>query len=102
MLLLQRLCWVAGKEDVVKICYARLDTARLIDSGFQGSTAYWQTMQEDMAVNAVSDNECAGTVLMRIGLDLDGKARADTNWKADFTRLAKKTPYEVRVHVYQG
>ena len=57
-----------------RVCFARLNTAELIQKGFAGSAPYWQPLVEDQAINAIGDDEKTGTVLVRIGIEALGDA----------------------------
>ncbi|MCO5110336.1 MAG: C2 domain-containing protein 3 [Burkholderiaceae bacterium] len=88
-------------KDAVRICYARLNTAELLARGLAGSVPYWQPLREDIAVNAISDDDSAGSVLLRLGVGPLGEA-VTIDWRAELRELEVRKPFELRVHVFQG
>ena len=85
-----------------RVCYARLNTADLLAKGFS-APAYWQSLQEDPAINALLDTETAGSVLIRLGLGTPAASSAvAADWRADVVAVTDLKPYELRVHAYMG
>lgn len=62
---------------------------------------YWQPLREDMAINALGDDESPGSVLLRIAVGPLHEAIA-VDWSSDQRELEVQKPYELRVHVFQG
>ena len=88
------------KGKHVRVSYARFKTAALIEYGFQAEP-WWQPLREDAALNALADDENPGNVLIKLGMGTDTSA-AENPWETDLEALSDLTPYQLRVHVYQG
>lgn len=108
----------SNRKACQRLCYARLDTAALIERGFDGCSPAWQVMREDTCFNGLGDEETSGSVLMRVGMERVPDAVADTlsgadgvldtlavsaaEWKAELAQASALSPYELRVHVFRG
>ncbi len=88
------------KGKHTRVAYARLKTAALEEQGFNVEP-WWQPLQEDKAINALSDDENPGSVLIKLGVGTVESA-SDNPWETDLEALSDLTPYQLRVHVYQG
>lgn len=92
---------VGAAKDATRVCYARLDTNALLQKGLAGSTPYWQALREDISVNAIGDDESAGSVLLRVGVGALGEA-VSMDWRSELRELESRKHYELRLHVFQG
>lgn len=56
-----------------------------LSQGFK-KEAHWQPLVEDKAINALTDEESPGSLLLRLGLGSREEAEADT-WEDDLTAM---------------
>ena len=88
------------KGKHTRVAFARIPTAGLEEQGFNVEP-WWQALQEDKAINALSDDENPGSILIKLGVGTVEHA-SDNPWETDLEALSDLTPYQLRVHVYQG
>lgn len=82
------------------VSFKRIPGVKAIAQGFD-KEAYWQDLAEDKAINALTDEETPGSILMRWGLGSREAAVADA-WSDDLEEMDMIEPYELRVNLYQG
>eukprot|EP00941_MAST-03F_sp_MAST-3F-sp1_P004856 g4856.t1 len=91
---------MAGTEP---ISFCRVPAIDIM-SKKNGGQAEWYQLQADPAVGSVKGNGIAGAVLLNIGLcskkALDPPVLPD--WEEHAAACRVKSPYQLRVHVYQG
>jgi hypothetical protein len=92
-----------GKENTLQpICYQRFKAKDLIQEAFT-STAKWIMLQEDKAIDALDKGEFPGNVLIKLGFGPVEAAEATrVEWEHAIQRMKKRTPYEIRCHLYQA
>jgi hypothetical protein len=84
------------------VCYKRFTAKELIEGGGFERDLEWVSLKEDPAQDALSDDEFPGNVLVRLGFGTEEEAEKVRMNHADRELVNKRTPYQVRVHVYQG
>lgn len=98
------------KEDGRPVCFQRISAKVLLEAGGGGEGCFlqpasWHLLQEDKSIDALDEGDFPGSVLMKLGLGLRRdalKTEVQQDW--DRARRSSKaaTPYQLRVHVYQG
>ena len=84
------------------ICFKRIPVKDLVDKKFS-SPCEWIMLQKDMDVSGISLTERPGHLLMKLGFGTsDTEKHSKLEWDSILFRLKQRTPYEVRVHLYQG
>jgi hypothetical protein len=65
--------------------------------------AQWYLLKEDKSIDALSTDVFPGNLLLKIGFGTATEAdNANAEWKRLLETSKKASPYQVRVHVYQG
>lgn len=95
------LCKGKGK-DLKAICFSRYKAADIIKTGFRAA-AEWILLGEDKSIDALVDGEFPGNVMVKLGFGEPHDALATVDeWNSCLQRIKIRTPYQLRVHVYQG
>lgn len=94
------------REDMKPVCFTRMpavvDTKTGQLMGFD-NTAQWYLLKEDKSIDALNTDVFPGNVLLKIGFGTAEDAmRHQAEWKQLLETAKKATPYQVRVHIYQG
>jgi hypothetical protein len=98
--------------DVVSITGDAVQLPKLYGAGIEGvgelelTEPRWLPLLEDTSLNWVADNECAGSVQLRLRY-LEQSSDVETlknAWRGEMASLdpSKLIPYELRVHAYLG
>eukprot|EP00604_Paraphysomonas_vestita_P002816 CAMPEP_0174818892 /NCGR_PEP_ID=MMETSP1107-20130205/1828_1 /TAXON_ID=36770 /ORGANISM="Paraphysomonas vestita, Strain GFlagA" /LENGTH=1810 /DNA_ID=CAMNT_0016031457 /DNA_START=453 /DNA_END=5885 /DNA_ORIENTATION=- len=92
-----------GKDNTLQpICYARFKAKDLLNEKFT-SPPKWILLQEDKSIDALDKGEFPGNLLLRLGFGIVDDARQTQNeWESSIQRMKRRTPYQVRCHIYQG
>ena len=91
-----------------RVCFARLNTAKLVARGFAGSLPQWLALHEDVALDALGDDEKPGKILLRLGVeDVSARPREAVDasleeWREELKAASALVPYELRVHCFRG
>ena len=63
----------------------------------------WIVLQKDKHLSQYSDDTFPGSILLQLGAgDAEHWEAAASAWKDKITTMQHRTPYELRVHIYQG
>jgi hypothetical protein len=94
-----------GKENTLQpICYARFKAKDIFDENFSAPPR-WVMLQEDKSIDALDKGEFPGNLLVKIGFGLAEVAndsRVMNEWEHSNQRMRKRSPYQVRCHIYQA
>ena len=92
-----------GKDtEIIPIAYKRFKFKDVLQENFQGDTS-WITFEEDKALNALNDGQFPGSALIRFGVGTPELAqRTYQEWEAALHHSRRKTPYQLRCHIYQA
>lgn len=89
-------------NDMQALCFARIKAEKVIAGNFM-EPAEWIALKEDKALNILDKGVFPGQVLIRLGFgDVEVARASEKNWQDAFVRLKLRTPYQVRIHAYQG
>lgn len=89
--------------DRKQVSYRRFSAQNLLKDQMK-QPATWLLMKEDLAVDALDDDEFPGSILIRLGfvpVDEIGTSPRH-NWKEDLETMKTRIPYHVRVNIFQG
>lgn len=92
-----------GKENTLQpICFARFKAKDLLNESF-GAPPQWIMLQEDKSIDALDKGEFPGNVLVKLGFGTPEVAELKrSEWENAIQRMRKRTPYQVRCHIYQA
>ncbi|KAA0148152.1 hypothetical protein FNF31_07464 [Cafeteria roenbergensis] len=89
-----------------RVCFARWSGEELAqeEDAFDATAnpCEWVPLQEDVALDALADNQQPGAVLCRLALAPSEFETVDETWEDDLARASAKGAFELRVHVYQA
>lgn len=84
------------------ICYKRFSVADIIKKNFK-APCEWVMLNKDRAVSGISDSERPGSLLIKLGFGLsEVEEKNRPEWESTLLRQKRRTPYQVRVNLYQG
>ena len=90
-----------GKGEIA-CSFARFKFAELFEKGF-GSEPRWIQLHEDKHLDKLDEGDFPGSVLLQIGVGDDAQwTEAQSAWKESVSSMQHRTPYELRVHIFQG
>lgn len=94
------------REDLKPVCFTRMPVVVDVKSntllGFENN-AKWYLLREDKSIDALNTEVFPGNLLLKIGFGLLSEAeRCNAEWKRLLEVSKQATPYQVRVHIYQG
>jgi len=92
-----------GKDtEIVPVAYKRFKFKDVLEQNFQGDTR-WITFEEDKALDCLADGQFPGSALIRFGVGTPELAqRTYQEWEAALYHSRRKTPYQLRCHIYQA
>ena len=92
-----------GKDlELQPICFARFKAKDLLKEEFK-TPPKWIFLNEDKSIDALSNGEFPGSLLLRLGFGLSTVAdQTKSEWENSIQKMRKRTPYQVRCHLYQG
>lgn len=96
-------------EHLKPICYYRT-SPYVIEKGTNNAyligfntRAEWILFQEDKHINALADAVFPGSILMKFGFGSKLESDiSDNEWRKSLDQARAVSPYQVRVHLYQG
>lgn len=95
------------KEDERPVCFKRIKASELlaVEDPFS-QPAHWFLLSEDKSIDCLNEDEFPGTILIKLGFGLRKKFALEPEiveaWNRAERVCRNATPYQLRVHVYQG
>lgn len=84
------------------ICFKRFSVQDILNQNFQGPCE-WILLNKDHIVNGITDTERPGNLLIKLGFGpSEEEVSHRAEWESALLRQKRRTPYQIRVHLYQG
>ena len=62
----------------------------------------WIKLHEDKHLDLLDNDDFPGSVLLQLGVGTDAEwDEAESSWKDSVAQMQHRTPYELRVHIFQ-
>ena len=89
--------------DKNRICYSRVPTLQLIETGFDDASIQWVPLTGDPVIDQVRDVTDPGTVLMKLAVGQASEVDQRTgDWELEMEEATETYEYQLRLHCYQA